>query len=118
MNGGMYQNDLRPVGLYIENGRELTPANAAAAPACPARYRTSTRSRTACSSSVTAKRASSRRASFLAKATSELRHAVRPDARHRRRYPSSLYRQFSDRKPRNGVGIEPPRVHFVITGAG
>jgi uncharacterized protein YigE (DUF2233 family) len=29
MNGGMYQGDLRPVGLYIENGRELTPANIA-----------------------------------------------------------------------------------------
>ena len=27
MNGGMYQGDFRPVGLYIENGRELTPAN-------------------------------------------------------------------------------------------
>jgi uncharacterized protein YigE (DUF2233 family) len=27
MNGGMYQGDLRPVGLYIESGRELTPAN-------------------------------------------------------------------------------------------
>jgi uncharacterized protein YigE (DUF2233 family) len=25
MNGGMYQDDLRPVGLYIENGRELIP---------------------------------------------------------------------------------------------
>ena len=29
MNGGMYQADLRPVGLYIENGRELTRANTA-----------------------------------------------------------------------------------------
>jgi uncharacterized protein YigE (DUF2233 family) len=27
MNGGMYKDDFRPVGLYIENGRELTPAN-------------------------------------------------------------------------------------------
>jgi uncharacterized protein YigE (DUF2233 family) len=27
MNGGMYRNDFRPVGLYIENGRELTPAD-------------------------------------------------------------------------------------------
>jgi hypothetical protein len=27
MNGGMYRSDLRPVGLYIENGRELNPAN-------------------------------------------------------------------------------------------
>jgi len=29
MNGGMYQGDFRPVGLYIENGRELIPANTA-----------------------------------------------------------------------------------------
>jgi uncharacterized protein YigE (DUF2233 family) len=27
MNGGMYQADLRPVGLYVENGDVLTPAN-------------------------------------------------------------------------------------------
>jgi uncharacterized protein YigE (DUF2233 family) len=27
MNGGMYRDDLRPVGLYIENGKELAPAN-------------------------------------------------------------------------------------------
>jgi uncharacterized protein YigE (DUF2233 family) len=27
MNGGMYRNDFRPVGLYIEKGRELTSAN-------------------------------------------------------------------------------------------
>jgi uncharacterized protein YigE (DUF2233 family) len=27
MNGGMYRSDFRPVGLYIENGRELAPAN-------------------------------------------------------------------------------------------
>jgi uncharacterized protein YigE (DUF2233 family) len=30
MNGGMYQDDFRPVGLYIENGRELTPISTAA----------------------------------------------------------------------------------------
>ena len=27
MNGGMYQDDFQPVGLYVENGRELTRAN-------------------------------------------------------------------------------------------
>ena len=27
MNGGMYQDDFSPVGLYVENGRELTRAN-------------------------------------------------------------------------------------------
>src|SRR4051794_12873060 len=27
MNGGMYQGDFRPIGLYVENGRQLTRAN-------------------------------------------------------------------------------------------
>ena len=27
MNGGMYRSAFRPVGLYIENGQELAPAN-------------------------------------------------------------------------------------------
>jgi uncharacterized protein YigE (DUF2233 family) len=27
MNGGMYQDDFQPVGLHVENGRELTRAN-------------------------------------------------------------------------------------------
>src|SRR5262249_25121521 len=29
MNGGMYQDDFQPVGLYVENGRELMRANIA-----------------------------------------------------------------------------------------
>ena len=33
MNGGMYQEDLTPVGLYIEGGEELKRANRAEAPA-------------------------------------------------------------------------------------
>jgi uncharacterized protein YigE (DUF2233 family) len=35
MNGHMYQADLRPVGLYIENGRELTRANTATRSGAP-----------------------------------------------------------------------------------
>jgi len=35
MNGGMYRYDLRPVGLYIENGRELAPANTATITGAP-----------------------------------------------------------------------------------
>ena len=31
----MYQGDLRPVGLHIENGRELTPANIATLTGAP-----------------------------------------------------------------------------------
>lgn len=32
MNGGMYDEDLAPVGLYVENGRELKRANTAGGP--------------------------------------------------------------------------------------
>jgi hypothetical protein len=64
MNGGMYQGDLRPVGLYIENGRELTRANTATITGPRARYPTSTKSRTASSISAPARRASSRRVAF------------------------------------------------------
>jgi uncharacterized protein YigE (DUF2233 family) len=32
MNGGMYHEDLAPVGLHVENGRELKRANTAAGP--------------------------------------------------------------------------------------
>jgi len=32
-NGGMYGEDYRPIGLYIENGRELAPVNTRDAPA-------------------------------------------------------------------------------------
>jgi len=35
MNGGMYQGDYRPVGLYVEDGRELTPANTATLAGAP-----------------------------------------------------------------------------------
>jgi uncharacterized protein YigE (DUF2233 family) len=29
MNGGMYADDLSPIGLYIEDGKEIRPANTA-----------------------------------------------------------------------------------------
>jgi uncharacterized protein YigE (DUF2233 family) len=35
MNGGMYQDDFQPVGLYVENGRELTRANTATLTGAP-----------------------------------------------------------------------------------
>ena len=64
MNGGMYQDDFRPVGLYIENGRDDRPIPLRS-PAPPARYRTLTKSRTACSISATGRPASSIRDDFL-----------------------------------------------------
>lgn len=35
MNGGMYEDDLSPLGLYVENGTELAPANTADVDARP-----------------------------------------------------------------------------------
>ena len=61
MNGGMYRNDFRPVGLYIENGRELTSANTATLTGAPSQIRTSTKNRMAFSTLATMKRAFSRR---------------------------------------------------------
>jgi len=37
MNGGMYEEDLSPVGLHIENGKELAKANTATVKAPPSR---------------------------------------------------------------------------------
>ena len=48
MNGGMYGDDLTPIGLYVEGGKELRPVNTATVPTI-SRPRISTRSRTASS---------------------------------------------------------------------
>lgn len=37
MNGGMYERDLSPVGLYIENGKQLAKANTATVKSPPSR---------------------------------------------------------------------------------
>ncbi len=36
MNGGMYGDDLSPIGLYVENGKELRPVNTASSEIRPA----------------------------------------------------------------------------------
>jgi hypothetical protein len=56
MNGGMYGSDFRPVGLYIENGRELAPANTTTLTGAPSLYRTSTKNRMGFSTWGTTKR--------------------------------------------------------------
>ena len=65
MNGGMYQDDFRPVGLYIENGRELTPANTATLTGAPSQILNSTKKPNGVSISATARPASSIRDDFL-----------------------------------------------------
>jgi hypothetical protein len=91
MNGGMYKDDFQPVGLYVENGRELTRANTATLTGAPA--------------AIQAKRRFLHRqprswhprdGTFSRReAGSEFRHAVRPDAHHRRSDPPGLHREFN-----------------------
>jgi len=117
MNGGMYQDDFRPVGLYIENGRELMPAN-----------------------TVTLTGAPSQIPNFYKKPNGvfyigdhkagilETRRFVahRPETNFATQsgpmlvidwaiHPAFLVNS-TDRKPRNGVGLSSPMdVYFVVT---
>jgi uncharacterized protein YigE (DUF2233 family) len=117
MNGGMYQADLRPVGLYIENGRELIRANTATRSGAPSQIPNFYKKPNGVFFSATAKLASSRRDDFLADrpqasfATQSGPLLVIDGALH----PAFIVNS-NDRKPRNGVGLSSPQqVHFVIT---
>ena len=49
MNGGMYDEDYRPMGLYVEGGKELSPVKQPIRRRRSDRFRTSSRSPTGCS---------------------------------------------------------------------
>jgi len=117
MNAGMYHDDFRPVGLYVENGREL------------ARVNTSTRTGTPAQIPNFYKEPNGvfyvgdGKAGVLA---TERFLADRPDVKFATQsgpmlvigaaiHPAFIMNS-SDRKPRNGVGVSgPTNVHFVIT---
>jgi hypothetical protein len=106
MNGGMYRSDFRPVGLYIENGRELAPANTKS-------------SRMGFSTWGTTKQVFSRPAGFSPKAKCKVRHPVRADARRRRCDPPGFHRWFNRSQASEWCRrVEPTEVHFVITKGG
>jgi uncharacterized protein YigE (DUF2233 family) len=117
MNGGMYGGDFRPVGLYIEKGRELTSANTATYTGAPSQI-----------------------PNFYKKPngvfyTSEREAGILETGRFLREKPEANFATQSgpmlvingaihpafiinstDRKPRDGVGVSSPnKVFFVIT---
>jgi uncharacterized protein YigE (DUF2233 family) len=117
MNGGMYQDDFSPIGLYVEEGRELAPAN-----------------------TVTIEGPQSQIPNFYKKPNgvffvgegsagvmeTERFLAARPDAAFATQsgpllvIDGDIHPAFipdsTDRKPRNGVGISSATdVHFVIS---
>ena len=117
MNGGMYQGDLWLVGLYIENGRELTPANIATLTGAP-------------SSDTELLQKAERRFLYRRRQSGHPRDGTisrnNPKANFATQsgpmlvIDGALHPAFivdsNDRKPRNGVRISSPtEVHFVIT---
>jgi uncharacterized protein YigE (DUF2233 family) len=117
MNGGMYQDDFSPVGLYVENGRELTRANTATLTGAPSAIPNFFKKPNGVFY------IGNGAAGILA---TERFLAERPDADFATQsgpmliidgaiHPAFIVNS-TDRKMRNGVGVtSPTEVHFVIT---
>ena len=117
MNGGMYQGDLRPVGLYIENGCELTRANTATITGPPSQIPNFYKKPNGIFYIGAGETGVIETGRFLADrpkanfATQSGPMLVIDGAIH----PAFIVDSI-DRKPRNGVGVSSPTaVHFVIT---
>jgi uncharacterized protein YigE (DUF2233 family) len=116
MNGGMYQDDLRPVGLYIENGRELTRANTATLTGGPSQIPNFYKKPNGIFYVAKGKAGILETGRFLADkpqanfATQSGPMLVIDGAIH----PAFIV-DSNDHKPRNGVGVSSATdVHFVI----
>ena len=117
MNGGMYQNDFRPTGLYIENGHELTPANTATLTGAPSQIPNFYKKPNGVFYIGDGEAGILKTERFLADgpaanfATQSGPMLLIDGAIH----PAFIVNS-TDRKPRNGVGVSSPTgVHFVIT---
>jgi uncharacterized protein YigE (DUF2233 family) len=117
MNGGMYRDDFTPVGLYIENGRELIRVNTATRTGAPSQIPNFFKKPNGVFYFGDGNAGILETERFLADkpkakfATQSGPMLVIDGAIH----PAFIVNS-SDRKPRNGVGISSPTaVHFVIT---
>jgi uncharacterized protein YigE (DUF2233 family) len=117
MNGGMYQEDLRPVGLYVENGHVVTPANTATRIGAPSQIPNFYKKPNGIFYVADGEAGILETGKFLAQkpkanfATQSGPMLVIDGSIH----PAFIVNS-TDRKPRNGVGVSSPtEVHFVIT---
>jgi uncharacterized protein YigE (DUF2233 family) len=117
MNGGMYEGDFRPVGLYIENGHELTRANTATLTGTPSQIPNFYKKPNGVFYIGNSQAGILETGRFLAHrpetnfATQSGPMLVIDGAIH----PAFIV-DSNDRKPRNGVGVSSStEVHFVIT---
>ena len=117
MNGGMYRSDSRPVGLYIEDGRELAPVNTISLTGAPSQIPNFYKKPNGVFYLGDNEAGILETGSFLAE---------RPSAKYATQsgpmlvIDGAIHPAFivgsTDRKPRNGVGVSSPtEVHFVIT---
>jgi uncharacterized protein YigE (DUF2233 family) len=117
INGGMYQDDFRPVGLYVENGRELTPANVASRRGSPSQIPNFYKKPDGIFYVGDKEAGVLETGRFVAR---------RPNADFATQsgpmlvIDGSIHPAFivnsTDRKPRDGVGVSSPtKVHFVIS---
>ena len=117
MNGGMYEDDFSPVGLYVENGRELAKANTKTVTGRPSQIPNFYKKPNGVFYLGSGQAGVLATERYLAKA---------PDARFATQsgpmlvidgaiHPAFLVKS-RDLKPRNGVGVSPDgKVHFVMT---
>ncbi len=117
MNGGMYDGTFRPVGLYVENGRELTPANTATITGTPSQIPNFYKKPNGVFYIGNGEAGILETGRFLAKkpeanfVTQSGPMLIINGAIHPAFIPNSTYR-----KPRDGVGVSGPnKVYFVIT---
>jgi uncharacterized protein YigE (DUF2233 family) len=117
MNGGMYEEDLRPVGLHIENGRQLTKVNTTTVKGRPSQIPNFYKKPNGVFYLGGGKAGILETERFLAKkpkaefATQSGPMLVIDGAIH----PAFIVNS-KDLKPRDGVGVSSPtEVHFVIT---
>jgi uncharacterized protein YigE (DUF2233 family) len=120
MNGGMYRGDFRPLGLYIENGRELSPTDTATITGTPSQIPNFYKKPNGVFYIGAGEAGILETERFLAEkpkvkfATQSGPLLVIDGAIH----PAFIVNS-TDRKPRNGVGLSSrTEVHFVITIGG
>ena len=117
MNGGMYDDSFAPIGLYVEDGKELAPANTKTVTGAPAEIPNFYKKPngiffmagdTAGVMSTEAYLGAPPAASFATQSGPML---VIDGAIH-----PAFIEDSTDRKPRNGVGVSGPTdVHFAIS---
>jgi uncharacterized protein YigE (DUF2233 family) len=116
MNGGMYQSNFQPVGLYVENGRALIPANTATRTGTPNQIPNFYKKPNGVFYIGDDEAGILETKQFLAYrpkanfATQSGPMLIIDGAIH-----PAFIENSTDRKPRNGVGVSNPNeVHFVI----